>query len=399
VTSDERRTTGPDSASAMGARRRRRLLLFTLYSSLFTVLTATAAHDTPLNPDDPAYVRRQYVWFQAQEPARQQQLRRIHAQFTELASDEQARFIKVMQTYNAWLARLSEDDRKRILGAPSAAARLDAVKQIRERDWVESLPPSYREEYAKLDGDARKQRVQEWRAEETERREEWILAQRHWGENQGRIPPLFQNEVRPQIELFVAHLRENLSDAERKELDDARSGADDFGNYFWYLREVVRLADLHPPLPGHVGPKDFASLPKEVKDYLRDKDPHFRRKGDELKELRKAVGRWPDYALELTRYCQKNNLKLPHPLGDCRKDQMPTKVIEFLDKVLEPQLKKSDAGRADLDALSKVQGSWPEYPRMILDLAKKYKLHVPEWTLPGQQQQWDKLRAGKVRPK
>ena len=32
-----------------------------------------------------------------------------------------------------------------------------------------------KDEYAKLDTDARKQRVQEWRAEETERREEWIL--------------------------------------------------------------------------------------------------------------------------------------------------------------------------------------------------------------------------------
>jgi len=396
---DDWRVTRPDVGSTTGARGRRRLLLFTLYSSLFTTLTATAAHDAPLNPLDQDYLRRQYVWFQAQEPTRQQQLRRLHAQFTELAPDEQARLTKVMQTYNAWLARLPEEDRKQVLAAPTAASRLDAIKQLREREWVESLPRLYRDEYARLEADARKQRVQEWRAEETERREEWILAQKHWGENQGRVPALFQNEIRPQVEAFVLHLRENLSEAERKELDDARTGAEEFGNHFWYLREVVRLADLHPPLPGHVGPKDFASLPKEVKDYLREKDLHFRRKGDDVKELRKAVGRWPEYALELTRYCQKNSLKLPVPPGDCRKDQMPAEVAQFLDKVLEPQLKKSETGRADLDALNKAQGNWPEYPRMIVDLAKKYKLQIPGWTLPGQQQQWDKLRTGKPRPK
>ncbi|HKB41474.1 MAG TPA: hypothetical protein VKD72_33920 [Gemmataceae bacterium] len=397
MTSDEWQVTRPDSASATSARGWRRLFLFTLYSSLFTALAATAAHDTPLNPDDPAYLRRQYVWFQAQEPARQQQLRRLHAQFTDLAADEQARLTKVMQNYNAWLARLPEEDRKQVLAAPTTAARVEAVKQFRERDWVESLPRSYREEYARLEGDARKQRVQEWRAEETERREEWILAQQQFP--QGRVPPMFLPEGRTQFEAFVLHLRENLSDTERKELEEARAAADDFGNYFWYAREVVRLADAHPPLPGHVGPKEFGSLPAEVKDFLRKNDPHFRRKGDEPKELRKASGRWPEFALELTRYCQKNNLKLPVPLGDCRKDQMPTEVVLFLDKVLEPQLKKTDAGKVDLEALNKAQGYWPEYPRMILDLAKRYKLHIPGWTLPGPQQQWDKLRAGKPRLK
>jgi hypothetical protein len=78
---------------------------------------------------------------------------------------------------------------------------------------------------------------------------------------------------------------------------------------------------------------------------------------------------------------------------------MPGEVVQFLDKVLEPQLKKSDAGKADLEALNKAQGNWPEYPRMIVDLAKKHKLHIPGWTLPGQQQQWDKLRTGKPRLK
>jgi hypothetical protein len=373
---------------------------------VFGASVALAAHDAPFNPDDPAYLRRQYVWFQAQEPARQQQLRRLHAEFVDLAPEEQARLARVLQTYNAWLARLPENDRNGVLTAPSTAARLETVKQLREHEWVESLPRPYREEYIRLDGDARKQRVQEWRAEESERREEWVLAQRHWIEYpQGKVPQMFLAEGRGQVDAFVLHLRENLSEAERKELEDARAAADDFGNYFWYAREVVRLADLHPLLPGRVGPKDWSGLPAEVKDYLTKNDRHFRKKagalpGDELKELRRSQGRWPDFAVELTRYCQKkNDLKLPVALGDSRKEQMPPEVIQFLDKTLEPLLRKTDAGRADLEALNKAQGNWPDYPRMVLDLAKKYKQHLPGWTLPGPAVQWDRLRAGKNRMK
>ena len=122
---------------------------------------------------------------------------------------------------------------------------------------------------------------------------------------------------------------------------------------------------------------------------------------NEAKDLRKAQGRWPEFALELTRHCQQKGLRLPAPLGDCRKEQMPAEVVNFLDKTLAPLLARRppDAARmADLEALNKAQGRWPEYPREIIDLAKKYKLPVPGWTLPGQPQIWERFRAGKKRP-
>src|SRR5437762_1217403 len=142
--------------------RRRVLLPFCILHSAFCILTAAAA-DGPLNPDDPAYLRRQSAWFRAQDPARQQQLRRLHAEFTSLLPDEQARLTKVMQAYNAWLAKLPADDRQRVLAAPTAADRLEEVKRLRERDWIDTLPKAYREEYDKLDEVARRQKVQEWR--------------------------------------------------------------------------------------------------------------------------------------------------------------------------------------------------------------------------------------------
>jgi hypothetical protein len=378
----------------------RLVLSFCLLTSAFCI---SAAGEGNLNTDHPDYLRRQYVWLRAQDPGRQQQLRKLHADFQALDQDDQARLTRVMQTYNAWLAKLPDADRKWVLDAPTGAARLEVVRELREREWVESLPRPYREEYAKAEGDARRLKVQEWRAEEAERREEWAVAQRTWGEfSPGKVPAVFAGEGRAQVDLFVANLKPNLSEPERKALDDARSAADEFGNYFWYVFEVARLSHLHPILPGRVGPKDFASLDESVKEYLVKHDPqHFKRNGnqivfvgDERKEFRRAQGRWPEFALELADYCQKNKLTLPVPLGDCRKSQMPTDVVSVIDR-LERDLKRTDQGKADLKALEEAQGKWPDYPKMVIDLARKHKVAVPGWMLPGPQQMWDRFRAGK----
>lgn len=384
--------------------RVRVVLSFCLLTSAFCTLAATAAHDGPLNPDDPAYLRRQYAWFQTLDAGRQQQLRKLHEDFLALDEKDQSRFTRVMQGYNAWLARLPEEDRQRVVTAPSAADRLEVVRQLREREWVETLPRPYKEVYARLDADARRQKVQEWRTEEAERRDEWAVAVRHWAEFQpGKVPAIFDGDRKELVDVFVGHLKENLSDTERTELDDAQAAANEFGIYLRYAMEVARLADRHPVLPGKVGPKAFDSLPDEVKTYLIRNDAHFRKKGvvpsgdDDAKALQRAKGRWPEFAVELTRYCQKKGLKLPVPLGDCRKEDMPAEVRAFL-TTLEPQLKKTEAGKADLRALDEAHGKWPDYPRLILDLAKKYKQSIPGWTLPGPPQMWDKLRAAKNRP-
>src|SRR5690242_6974867 len=213
-------------------------------------LSAVVAADGPINTDDPAYLRRQYAWFQTRDPARQQQFRKLDADFRQLAPEDQARLTKVMQAYNAWLGKLPEADRQRVLVAPNAADRLEEVRRLREREWVESLPRPYREEYAGLDADARRQKVQEWRAEEAERRAEWALAQRHWAENPGgRLPSAFQRDNRPALDAFTAHLRENLSEAERRSLDEARAGLEESDLWFGYGFVLARLADLHPIFP------------------------------------------------------------------------------------------------------------------------------------------------------
>ena len=147
-------------------------------------------------------------------------------------------------------------------------------------------------------------------------------------------------------------------------------------------------------------------FPESVKTYLVAITPkHFRPRGFvpgavELRDLRRAQGRWPEFAIELTKYCQKNNLTLPVQLGDCKKEQMPAEVKQFLADKLEPQLRKAgDVGKGELEVLNKAQGSWPAYPRILVDLTRKYKQWIPGWTLPGSPQLWERFRAGKAKPK
>jgi hypothetical protein len=375
------------------------------YSLLAAAMAATGAHDTPLNPEDPAYMRRQYVWFQAQDQRRQQQIRKLHADFQQLDPDAQARYTRVLQNYNAWLTRLPQNDRDRVFSAPSAKARLEVIRELREREWVAALPKPYRDEYTQLDDDARRQRVQDWRNEESESNDMWAIAQQHWAEGTGRFQPMSQPDGKMLIDAYVSHLRENLTEVERRVLDEAKTDTEVHGNYIGYVLLIARLSERHPIFPGRVGPKDWTSLPPEVKEYLRANDKHFKNqdripKVEELKELRRAQGRWPDFAVELTRYCQKNNLTLPVPLGDCRKDQMPPEFDNFF-RMLEPGKGRPDAAAraADLDKLNMAQGSWPEYPRLIVELAYKYQIRVPGWTLPGWPQAWEKFRAGKSKIK
>ena len=97
-------------------------------------------------------------------------------------------------------------------------------------------------------------------------------------------------------------------------------------------------------------------------------------------------------------YCKQKDLRLPGPLGDCTKDQMPLEVQAAIEK-LEKELKKTEPGRADLKALEEAAGKWPDYPRLVMDLAKKYKQPLPGWTLPGPAKFWEGLRAGRGKGK
>jgi hypothetical protein len=389
-------------------RDRRSRVVVALSVGVLCLVTAAAPgpRETPLNPTDHDYLYRQHVWFQAQDPETQLRYRRLHAAFEALPPDEQAHLSRLLQSYQTWLARLPEADRDLVYAAPTAADRLAVVRRLREADWVATLPAPYRRAYDALTDDrARRAKVAAWRAEVADRREEWAVAQKNWPEFQpGRLPAALQSEGKA-LDRFLDNLRHALTDEESRQLDQAKAASEDQLSHHHFYWLVANLAEAHPLCPGRVGPKDFPALPAEVQSVLLAQPGLFTKKGDTLvptaedaKDLRKSVGRWPDFAVELTRYCQRHGLGDLPPLGDCKEADMPSEVREAV-KRLRDQVKRTKENREQFDQLQKAEGKWPDYPLKVAELCRKHQIPLPGWALPGPPGLWDKLKAGRGKVK
>jgi hypothetical protein len=141
-------------------------------------------------------------------------------------------------------------------------------------------------------------------------------------------------------------------------------------------------------LPGKNGPTKFKDLPVEVQSKLSAKvmDP-----GQAL--MKKAEGKWPDYAITVTTITRRRSIRLPYELWPSRRTDLSAGVASFLDKKLLPALNDEEKTR-----LKNAESKWPLYPRTIQALAMQHRLQVPWQTLPGKREFWDNYRPGKYRP-
>ena len=104
--------------------------------------------------------------FLALPPERQEAIRLIDHDLHDENSATTARLSRVLERYARWLDRLPESDRQKIDNAPDSRTRLQSIKQIRERQWIERLPKTYREELALLQGEARAKRIDQLHKDE-----------------------------------------------------------------------------------------------------------------------------------------------------------------------------------------------------------------------------------------
>jgi hypothetical protein len=345
--------------------------------------------------DRVVYLRKQFALFQALPENRQKQIRELDQQLNALDEGTQQRLRHVLEDYSAWLAGLHEDDRKRVIGQPNAEERLVVIRELRHMEWLASLPLAYRDQYkaAKTPGE-RADLIGKWRQEEQDREEEWQIALRNWTDlQQGRIPAPFQlEEGKRLIDHFVQNLDPALNDAERKRLQAARKAAEE-GNWVTYGRVLIELSDRHPLLPAQSpGPRTVAELPPALKDKLT-------RMGNRPlpRQIEAASGRWPDFAWTVARFAKTYKIDIPEQLGACRKEQMPADVRAFIDRTLDKELSKNEWGRRDLERLHEAEGHWPEYPEVLMSLARQYKLVVPGWMLPGKPEFWNNFRVKRAR--
>ncbi len=343
--------------------------------------------------------------FRSYPVARRQQLRKLDEDWHDLPAADQDRLRPVLENYALWLDRLTDGDRRDILSAPTAVARLDAVTQLYQKRWRESLPVPIRDKLASVAGvEERFDLLNAWKVADKARRDEWHVARRQWPTlfgSEGQAPwPFAEPGAADQVDQYVKSafkvdlavaispkndlpLAARLTRPEFNALKSARDSATKDKNWFVYGVAVYRLAQQHPYLPE---PQPGKPLVVSTVTLPADLPTRFSRLiskgGDGAKR-----GKWPEFALEVASKCVTEKVSVPESFGPCRPADFTEPVKTFLTTVLLPRLTV-----AEREALKQLEGKWPDYPQYVLKLASlpKYDFAVPTVTLPGTPSLWAK---------
>jgi hypothetical protein len=315
---------------------------------------------------------------------RRAQLFQLENELASQSTTAQGHLLEVARRYADWLETLPELDRRRITEAPDRDTRLQRVRELREREWVNRLPRAHREKLEKVWGTDRARLLKQFRQEERQRRREWQIAIRHWDDliKKNQMPASL-SDFSQDVQAYVnEYLRPRLTPEEKARLEKVE------GQWPAFPTTLVALADRHPnALPGARGPITFKELPHAVQEILNQRIKKVARPG-----LKKAEGNWPEYGMAVVAFAKSQGLKLPYELWPSRRDDLSAPVVQFLDKKLLPALDENEKQK-----LKDAEGKWPLYPRTIQELALAHKLHVPWQTLPGPRPMWDSYRQRAAR--
>lgn len=287
----------------------------------------------PTTRPSPARVEPLTAAFQSLPPARRQAIRELDRQLHALDDATRDRLIRVLEVYAAWLDRLDPVQRRAVFDAPTAAQRLEVIRQLRAEQWLQSLPQPLRAELTLLTPQQKAERVRSWREEETARREEWSQARRHAADIAAdRAPWPFDIPARRQEVLDFVRSAFRLDDPRRCRLTPfelhryraALDQAEKLGGWWWYgygrvVYELTRKYEpylVSEPAGGPVpilprsGPARLAELPEPLRSFVREELlPRLPPAGRQ--ELAAAEGRWPDYLRVVVRLCRQHDLSAP----------------------------------------------------------------------------------------
>jgi hypothetical protein len=143
---------------------------------------------------------------------------------------------------------------------------------------------------------------------------------------------------------------------------------------------LLRLSEKHPiPFPGPIGPVRINDVPPPLGNHLKN--------AGRLRDLRSQEGRWPEFGVALRKLPQWTRFPLPERLTPSAPHQFPEPVEKFIPD-LETKLSPHERQR-----LADAEGKWPEYPKLLLELARKRAMVIPGMTLPGPRELWEAART------
>lgn len=341
------------------------------------------------DPEHLARLRRDLKAFWELPDAERERLRRIDAELHAADAKSQSRLRGVMERYASWLERLPEGDRQQIAAA-DRTERLRVIREVRDRQYFEQIPAATRSELAQLPASERAAQLSRLRAEDRELRRACEKVARARLEPPARPPttpgsplrPVHRSDFPEEVRYYFDNvLWRQLSPEEIERVDKAEGAP-------WPLlaRTILELSEKHPvKLPGPVnGPRRFFDLPVDVNKAMPIKDiPQIQRR-----KLNELVGKWPEFAIEYVAVAHRQGVTLPRQLGPCHPRQFDPRVAQFIDHTLTPKLAEKE--KTDLKA---AEGRWPDYPKEVLELAKKHGLEVPLMHLPGPRELWEQARS------
>jgi hypothetical protein len=312
---------------------------------------------------------------------RQDRLRKLDEQLHDTDSITQKRMWGVIERYAAWYDRQPEADQRRIDKATDRYGRLQVVKELREEQWLARQPLKVRDDIAKLAADKRHDEIVKQRKDERQRFTAWMRAMKVRPDGSAQAhptKPVRASDFPPEGALFINEvLKPQLTPEDREHLRLLE------GKWPYYARLVLELSDKEkykPRLPGPTGPVNFDKLPSAYQKFLGNRT--------ELPDkVRKATGKWPDFAIEVTEAARQKDLTLS-PLGPAHPNDFAPPLKQFIETTLPAKLSAKEK-----DELQKAEGRWPEYPAAVGDLAKKHGLEVPLMQMPKAGEWWDNLAS------
>lgn len=334
---------------------------------------------------------------------RRQRIVEIHKELQNQSPATRTRLNQVLARYVAWLGRLDETTQRKVAAAADKKQRLELLREIREQEWTKDQPKATQDKLAQLEGDAKQAFIAKEKADERQRRFDWLIAKNFWTElvseakgGKRSLPTRF-SELPPPVKSYVSDylVKMFLSQEEKDELAKLE------GQWPQYPMKLVELADKHPPaLPGPLGPKSFADLPARIynnKEILGVIAKLKKRDPPDLplllgKALKIKEGAWPDFGIGLAKFASKRGHVFDHEFLAYNLDCLLPPMQDFVQKKLKPALDGKESLR-----LAEAIGKWPDYPQTIQDLAQHHHLHAPWFTLPlPRGENWENYRVPKM---
>ncbi len=321
--------------------------------------------------------------FLALPESQRNKLRKLDQDLRKFPPARRKHLFEVMKRYDNWLAHLPAHQRQQVKNAPTMEERLKVIQNIREQQWLNDQPCSLQEELAPLEEEARKKLIAHWKEKQRFWHVRWQIAINHWDEllkksRRRPVPMTFDDlspEVRDYLQNFLFHV---ITEQEKQSLEKAEGQWPDFPFM------LVCLADKYPPALDHGrGPVKIKDFPQEIRTRLM--------RGNLISrgQLRDYEGRWPDLPIYITGQLSKKRLNLLNEVWPTQTNDLSFPVREFLQKELKPLLSQKEEKR-----LQDAEGTWPDFPHTIQNLADKYYLQVPWQTLPQPREQWEGYRVG-----